>query len=99
MTMRPHGGSLYRLVKRVIDEWDPVDLLSHAPPDEYDPEIREITRRMTPSQTPEELAESIERVFVEFFGEAHERTIEEFLVVAQRLLSSMSKTYHDDCVT
>jgi hypothetical protein len=47
MTMRPHEGSLYRLVKRVIDEWDPVDLLSHAPPDEYDPEIREITRRMT----------------------------------------------------
>lgn len=68
-------GSLYRLVKRVIDEWDLVDLLSHAPPDEYDPEIREITRRMTPSQTPEELAESIERVFVTYFGEAYEHPI------------------------
>ena len=28
-------------VKAIIDEWDPVDLLSYAPKDEYDPEIVE----------------------------------------------------------
>ena len=29
-------------VKRIIDEWDPMDLLSHTPMDEYHSEIEEI---------------------------------------------------------
>jgi Domain of unknown function (DUF1871) len=92
MTMRPHDGSKYRLVKRVIDKWDPVDLLSHAPDDEYDPEIREITRMMNPSQTPEELAKIIENVFVDYFGDSYGCPFEECLAVAQKLLSEMSNT-------
>lgn len=30
----------FLLIKEVIDEWDPINLLSHAPDDEYEPEIR-----------------------------------------------------------
>ena len=29
-------------IKKIIDEWDPIDLLPFAPPDEYDYEINKI---------------------------------------------------------
>ena len=32
----------FEIIKKVIDKWDPIDLLGHAPPDEYDIESREI---------------------------------------------------------
>ncbi|MEM1485862.1 hypothetical protein V6615_13470 [Oscillospiraceae bacterium PP1C4] len=34
---------LYSNIKKIIDDWDPVELLiTHAPPDEYDGETKEI---------------------------------------------------------
>ena len=32
----------FETIKKEIDMWDPIDLLNHAPPDEYDIESREI---------------------------------------------------------
>ena len=32
----------FEIIKKVIDKWDPIDLLDHAPPDEYDIESWEI---------------------------------------------------------
>ena len=29
----------FEIVKKEIDKWDPLDLLSHTPPDEYDPSV------------------------------------------------------------
>ena len=57
----------YKVVKEVIDNWDSINLLSHAPEDEYGPEIKAYTFMEAKSR--EELASIIHSVFVKFFGE------------------------------
>ena len=55
-------------VKRIIDEWDPIDLLSHAPDDEFHSEIDEIGYLVRMIDDSVVLAEGIFNVFVESFG-------------------------------
>ena len=75
-------------VKRVIDEWDPIDLLSHAPDDEYHSEIEEIEHLLCVTDDSGELAEGIFKVFVEAFGkEIFTKSIDECKQIAQILLS------------
>lgn len=40
-------------VKTVIDQWDPLDLLSNAPKDEYDEEIKRIMELTSEENTVE----------------------------------------------
>lgn len=40
----------YLIIKEVIDNWDPINLLPHAPDDEYDPEIKAIVYSDTTSR-------------------------------------------------
>lgn len=56
-------------LKQVIDAWDPVDLLSHSPNDEYHSEIEEIEQLLKSAYSSEELADGIFKVFMESFGE------------------------------
>ena len=55
-------------VKRIIDEWDPVDLLIHAPDDEYHSEIGKIQHMLSITDDANDLAEGIYKVFEESFG-------------------------------
>jgi hypothetical protein len=55
-------------VKKIIDEWDPSNLLSHAPDDEYDLEIRKITELLPTLKNTDELAVVIQNVFNQCFG-------------------------------
>lgn len=55
-------------VKRIIDQWDPVDLLSHAPDDEYDEEIELIQLLSGKFNDSETLGKGIYDVFVRSFG-------------------------------
>ena len=75
-------------VKRIIDEWDPIDLLSHAPDDEYHSEIEEIGYLLHMTDDSVELAEGIFNVFVESFGnDTFNKSKEECEHIAQILLS------------
>ncbi len=75
-------------VKRIIDAWDPIDLLSHAPDDEYHSEIEEIRYLLRMTDDSVELAEGIFDVFVESFGEdTFIKSKEECKWIAQTLLS------------
>lgn len=46
-----------------------VDLLPHAPDDEYEPEIRDIVKRLPTVNSVDELAVVIHEVFIKWFGE------------------------------
>lgn len=54
----------YLTVKKYIDEMDYLDLLaSHAPDDEFDEELMEISERVDGSQSVTEIAQIIAEVF------------------------------------
>ena len=75
-------------VKRIIDEWDPIDLLSHAPDDEYHSEIEEIRYLLHMTDDSVELAEGIFNVFVDSFGkDTFNKSKEECKQIARTLLS------------
>lgn len=53
----------YRIVKEVIDNWDPKRFLHYTPEDEYDPEIRMIVELLPTVTSVENLALRIHEVF------------------------------------
>ena len=76
-------------VKAIIDEWDPIDLLSHAPSDEYHSEIEEVERLLKSTKNVTELAISIYNVFLESFdADIFQKTQSECILIAQKILSS-----------
>ena len=57
----------YQIVKKVINDWDPMYLLRYTSEDEYDPEISRIVSRL-PTASVEKLAVVIHEVFYEMFS-------------------------------
>lgn len=77
-------------VKIIIDTWDPIDLLCcHAPPDEYDIEIRQIVLQSSyiDNISAENLARIIHNVFLESFGEeVFTRSFDESFLIAEKIV-------------
>ncbi len=61
-------GQNMSYVKKIIDDWDPIGLLSHAPDDEYQTEIEEIQQLLKISDDTEILSEGIFCIFDKAFG-------------------------------
>ncbi|MCC8438709.1 YugE family protein (plasmid) [Brevibacillus sp. M2.1A] len=58
-------------VKKVINDWDPMDLLEiGAPTDEYESEVEEIVKVLQDTIDANELAEEIKQVFVRYFSQS-----------------------------
>ena len=58
----------YQIVKEVIDDWDPKQLLHLTPEDEYGPEIRLIVDLLPTANPAEKIAVVIHEVFVKMFS-------------------------------
>lgn len=80
----------YEKVKKAIDEWDPIELLStHAPSDEYDGESKEVftTLQRNPDIGISDLMRFIHDVFTRAFGDdVFKQTLSECAVVAEKML-------------
>ena len=75
-------------VKAIIDEWDPIDLLCHAPDDEYQFEIARIEYLSKMTISTDALAQEIYNTFHESFGDnIFHNTYAECLLIAQKILS------------
>ncbi|MBB4826422.1 hypothetical protein HNO89_003682 [Sporosarcina luteola] len=63
----------YQIVKEVINDWDPKNLLRYTSEDEYDPEISRIVLQLPAVTSVEKLATVIHDVFDKMFSvrEAH----------------------------
>jgi hypothetical protein len=59
---------LIKIVKDVIDEWDPIELLSFCPPDEYKMEIESVTTNILKETSEDDLARKIHSIFTKSFG-------------------------------
>ena len=58
----------YEKIKQIIDEWDPIGLLVHAPIDEYSQECQKIAERISETCSLELAGKVIYEVFSESFG-------------------------------
>lgn len=80
---------LYPIVKRRIDEYDHLGLLSGGcPADEFDMESRLVAARISTGSSVQEIAGILAEVFTAQFGETV--TAEAFLCVAQRIKQDLS---------
>lgn len=77
----------YEKVKKAIDEWDPIDLLSHAPKDEYDQISKKISYLKSEKDSLEVAGSIIFTVFLEAFGEnTFEKSHTECTLIASKIL-------------
>ncbi len=74
-------------VAKVINEWDPIDLISFSPPDEYDIEISLLVEHIQNGYGSYELAKEIQRIFLDRFGNQFTLGFDECLEVAKKILN------------
>lgn len=79
------------MVKKIIDNWDPVELLAtHSPSDEYDSETQEIIDAII-NNTVGEVAQIIQDVFINAFGnDFFTRSLDECMAIAKEIIQSIN---------
>jgi hypothetical protein len=75
-------------VLKIITEWDPQNLMSHAPDDEYEYEAQLIEDSLSGISDENDLAEYIRSVFVSQFDNDFKKTNEECLLIARKILNA-----------
>ena len=81
-------GRVEMSVREIIDQWDPIDLLSIAPGDEYHSEIEEVEELLWVTRDCETIADGIFTVFLTAFGEdVFRKTRQDCIEIAKRILS------------
>lgn len=74
----------FEIIKKEIDKWDPIDLLDHAPSDEYDSESREISLKF--QHDIEQNGMIIYEVFSKAFGTTFTKSANECVSMAKRIM-------------
>ncbi len=77
----------YGIIKKEIDKWDPIGLLAHAPPDEYDIESEKIASKF--QNDAEQDGMMIYEVFTEAFETAFTNSVDECVEIAKRIQESI----------
>lgn len=77
----------FNIVKKIVDEWDPIGLLPFAPEDEYEMEIAGIVTLLNKVDSDEILSDGIGRIFKKSFGESLSK--EECFSVAKKILQEI----------
>jgi hypothetical protein len=68
---------------KVINEWDPMKFLSHAPEDEYEEEVKLINELLTQTNDVNEFAIGIQSIFTRMFEEDYKKSYEDCLYAFQ----------------
>ena len=83
---------MFDKVKTVIDEWDPIELLSiHCPSDEYDEISMELSQILICNIDIELLGKEIYNIFVQAFGiPTFDKNMDECKIIAQRIMNEIN---------
>jgi len=73
----------------IINDWDPANLMSHAPDDEYSFEITEIKKAIKEQNDLFELAQKIRDVMIQSFGSDMDYSFEKYHEVAVKILGTV----------
>ena len=79
----------FKLIKRIINNWDPIGLLPSAPDDEYEMEIGRIVSLLNKAESVNVFAGGISSTFNKYFDV--NITDEECLPVAQKIWEAVEK--------
>lgn len=81
---------IFKKIKPIIDNWDPIDLLPYSPNDEYDDEICQIANRIY-GKSADEIAQIIFNVFsISFDYGSFQKSLDECRTIALKILSTLS---------
>ena len=86
--------SSYKIVKKIINEWDPAGLFPMAPIDEYELEICRIVDYIDSTKIVQvdDLSERIESVFTKTFGDdSFGKNIEDCKTVAKKIIAEIAQ--------
>ncbi len=78
-------------ISKIINEWDPMNLMNHAPDDEYCFEISMIKESMKNIQNEQEFAKKIQEIFISQCGENYDFSIDKCTLVARKILKTNKK--------
>lgn len=82
----------YETIKKIIDKWDPIDLLYFTPKDEYDFEIKRILSSISHDATIETLGSFVYKVFIDSFGEiTFQKSLEDCKAIAKNILEEIKR--------
>ncbi len=85
--------SIRYIIKDAIDNWDPIELLSFCPDDEYDREINDLVRLYNNCDTVDTLTDKINDVFLKWFGDdVYTEDKEKCSDVARYIIESINTT-------
>lgn len=79
----------FDIIKKEIDKWDPIGLLAHAPPDEYDIESEKIASKF--QNDAEQDGMVIYEVFSEAFETGFTESLDECTAIAKRIQELIRK--------
>lgn len=86
-----YNPKILSIVKKHIDEWDPIELLAiHCPQDEYDDISMELSKTITENTTIEALATEISDKFIFDFGRpSFDKSYEECKKIAYKIIDEI----------
>ena len=76
---------MYKIIKKIINTWDPINLFPSAPENEYYLEIREIYSFIKSKHDSCELAQKVKDVFTKSFGDIFQNTMEQCMEIANEI--------------
>ena len=74
-------------IKEIINEWDPIGLMTLVPSDEYKEEASEIFCFYQNCSDVRTLADRIKEIFTDQFGNFFDKTYEECFDIASKILN------------
>jgi len=76
-------------VKEIINKWDPIEMLSYTPSDEYHSEITKVEDILRITKDCEAIADGIFTIFIEAFGEdVFKKTKQDCIKIADKIIST-----------
>lgn len=87
--LKDNYNETFKVVKKIVNEWDPVDLLSiDCPEDEYEFEIQQIVSATRSLNNVEELAGKINEILYKAFEEDFKKS-KDCLMIADKILKRL----------
>ncbi|MBO5797072.1 MAG: DUF1871 family protein [Clostridia bacterium] len=77
-------------IKAAIDEWNPYDLLPHAPTDEFESEAALCAAKIQPTDPVETVAQVVSDVFSKAFDDPQGFSVQNCMPVANTIIKNLT---------